>query len=232
MSNEQLEAELLKIEEDIKEICGEFDTIFNDHGFSRGEPNNFLMGLDGPLEFYDFDLSKGKKSNAELMITLITRWKTNYSGKAGVLQKNEYAKRIRELTRRIYADDESAEHIIGQLEMLDPKSKGRILALLEEIKAQCRKLMAVAASVDNLVKKLILRAEYLEGELNSLNSDLEKLKDEDLEKLKDDYYNHSMGVVGEMREIGKNGWRIVCKIYSEDKKAEHVFKKIKKQMLS
>jgi|SRR3989338_2447714 len=218
MGNEELEAELLRIEEEIKKICSQFHEIFQRHGIGAGEQNNFWHGINSLRTIYDSKTIK--------LGELLERWSEVYAEKARVLSRYNYVERIRKLTNQLYSEDIGAENIVRRLSGFskgNERKYGKILGLLEQIKAQCRKLMIVAKSLQKLIDELPAHAAELDRILQS---------ETDLERLKDSEYEYAGGIRKRMIRIGKMGWRIASKIYSEDKKAEHIFKKIRRQMLS
>lgn len=216
MSEEKLEQEFLAIEEEIKEICSEFKGIFHEHGLAEGEQNNFWFGIKGNLDLYEMQRYDIK--------TLLGRWSGAYNARAKKFQKDKYVRRIKELTYKIYPEDEKAEHIVKRLESLPSEKKRRIKKKIKSIKRRCNKLIKVAKSLQQLVIDLINHSNDLDKKLES---------ETNLEKLKDEEYKYAEGIRERMIEIGKKGWEIVCRIYSEAEETKQpLFKEIRTHFLT
>tara|TARA_B100001971_G_C18136602_1_gene507971 strand:+ start:211 stop:864 length:654 start_codon:yes stop_codon:yes gene_type:complete len=212
----EVEQELSAIEREAKQISKGFYEVFKGHGIGEGQQNNFWMIISGSLELYDTDRIN--------LRSLLGYWSRGYSGREKHL--SEYIEKIKELTKRIYTRDRNAEHILKRLRGLltrkGKKVEDKTIYLLESIKQKAAALLTEAEALQRMIDALKKHAKGLNKKLGKPNTNLEKLKDRE--------FKYAESIRERMIRTGRRGWDKVCRIYSEDKKAETLFHEIKSDL--
>ncbi len=218
----QLENEFLKLEEEIKEICGELNDVFmkEGHGLSVGEPRSFITAIKGNFDNYNDEHIFG-------IGDLYLRWAKICENKSEYLLNNKFAERIIQSTKKIYSDEEIELHIVKRLESLaglkDKATEAKIMRLIEDVKSKCKKLLKIAKVFQKLTE-----------EMNDYTGVLRKKVEtsKNLEEMKELECKNIIKFADRMERIGRMGNLIVSYIYVDNARATDLFKQIKKLSLS